>query len=74
MSARAERGRRASAGGPPVNHGAASPQRAVVRLRGVQEIPPEALLAMAEGMRRALRLVGVIDVRIELEAEDVGVA
>jgi hypothetical protein len=46
----------------------------VVRLRGVREISPETLLAMAEGVRQALRLVGVIDVQIELEPEDAGVA
>jgi hypothetical protein len=30
------------------------------------------LLAMAEGVLRALRLVGVADVQIELETEDAG--
>lgn len=53
---------------------ARAPQHlAVVRLRGIEDIPPETLLAMAEGVRRALRLVGVINVQIELEAEDAGV-
>ena len=44
--------------------------QAVVRLRGTRETAPEALLEMAEGVRRALRLVGVTDVRIQLDAED----
>lgn len=52
------------------SEGASESQRAVVRLRGGRQLPPETLLAMAEGVRRALRLVGVVDVQIELEPHD----
>ncbi|MGH2453162.1 MAG: hypothetical protein ACRDF5_05290 [bacterium] len=66
------RGRRSGRSGTRARcaDGGAPQQLAVVRLRGLEEITPEMLLAMAEGVRRALRLVGVINMQIELEAED----
>jgi hypothetical protein len=56
------------------SQGASVSHRAVVRLRGGCQLSPETLLAMAEGVRRALRLVGVVDVQIELDTNDAGTA
>ncbi len=47
-------------------------EHAVVRLRSTSLVTPQALLEAAEGVRRALRLVGVTDVSIEVGTEDAG--
>lgn len=70
MKPQVERERPRSAEEQPSKGASVSP-RAVVRLRGARQLSPM-LLAMAEGVRRALRLVGVADVQIELETEDAG--
>ncbi len=56
------------------SNGESRSQWAVVKLSGAREMTPGALLEMAEGVRRALRLVGVTQVRIELEADEDDVA
>lgn len=43
---------------------------AVVRLRGMHSVAPEVLLQLADGVRRAMSLVGIAEVRIEVDVDE----
>ena len=45
--------------------------RAVLRLRGIESVPAGAMLTAVESVRKALKTLGIDDLRIEVEGEDV---
>ncbi len=43
---------------------------AVVRLHGVHTVAPQVLLQLADGVRRAMSLIGIAEVRVEVDVDE----
>jgi hypothetical protein len=43
--------------------------RAVLLLKGISEVPADAILHVADRLRQAVRTIGIADVRVEVKLE-----